>query len=46
MRPYAELLGYDDQVALLERTLDEEEQTDELLTRLAESHVNEEAFSS
>lgn len=46
VRTYAELLGHDDQVALLERTLDEEEQTDELLTRLAESHVNEEAFSS
>jgi ferritin-like metal-binding protein YciE len=46
VRTYAELLGFDDQVALLERTLDEEEQTDELLTRLAESHVNEEAFSS
>lgn len=46
VRTYAELLGHDGQVALLERTLDEEEQTDELLTRLAESHVNEEAFSS
>jgi ferritin-like metal-binding protein YciE len=46
VRTYAELLGHDDQVALLDRTLDEEEQTDELLTRLAESHVNEEAFSS
>ena len=46
VRTYAELLGHDDQVALLERTLDEEEQADELLTRLAETHVNEEAFSS
>jgi ferritin-like metal-binding protein YciE len=45
VRTYAELLGHDEQMTLLERTLDEEEQTDELLTRLAESHVNEEAFS-
>jgi ferritin-like metal-binding protein YciE len=45
VRTYAELLGHDEHTTLLERTLDEEEQTDELLTRLAESHVNEEAFS-
>lgn len=45
VRTYAELLGHDGHMTLLERTLDEEEQTDELLTRLAESHVNEEAFS-
>jgi len=45
VRTYAELLGHDEHMTLLERTLDEEEQTDELLTRLAESHVNEEAFS-
>jgi ferritin-like metal-binding protein YciE len=45
VRTYAELLGHDEQMTLLERTLDEEEQADELLTRLAESHVNEEAFS-
>ena len=44
-RTYAELLGRDEHVTLLERTLDEEEETDELLTRLAESHVNEEAIS-
>lgn len=45
VRTYAELLGRDEHVTLLERTLDEEEETDELLTRLAESHVNEEAIS-
>lgn len=45
VRTYAELLGRDEHAALLERTLDEEEETDELLTRLAESHVNEEAVS-
>lgn len=44
VRTYAELLGKDDHVTLLERTLQEEEQTDELLTELAESHVNEEAL--
>lgn len=46
VRTYAELLGRDEHVTLLERTLDEEEETDELLSRLAESHVNEEAFSA
>ena len=45
VRTYAELLGKDDHVSLLERTLQEEEQTDELLTELAESHVNEEALA-
>ncbi|HEV2844798.1 MAG TPA: ferritin-like domain-containing protein [Thermoanaerobaculia bacterium] len=44
VRTYAELLGKDDHVTLLERTLQEEEQADELLTELAESHVNEEAL--
>ncbi len=44
VRTYAELLGKDDHVSLLERTLQEEEQADELLTELAESHVNEEAL--
>jgi ferritin-like metal-binding protein YciE len=45
VRTYAELLGKDDHVSLLERTLQEEEQADELLTELAESHVNEEALA-
>ena len=44
VRTYAELLGKDDHVSLLERTLQEEEETDECLTELAESHVNEEAL--
>jgi ferritin-like metal-binding protein YciE len=44
VRTYAELLGKDDHVTLLERTLQEEEQADEMLTELAESHVNEEAL--
>lgn len=44
VRTYAELLGKDDHVSLLERTLQEEEETDERLTELAESHVNEEAL--
>ncbi|HKI02787.1 MAG TPA: ferritin-like domain-containing protein [Thermoanaerobaculia bacterium] len=44
VRTYAELLGKDDHVTLLERTLQDEEETDERLTELAESHVNEEAL--
>ncbi|MFL6293486.1 MAG: ferritin-like domain-containing protein [Thermoanaerobaculia bacterium] len=44
VRTYAELLGKNDHVSLLERTLQEEEETDERLTELAESHVNEEAL--
>lgn len=44
VRTYAELLGHDEHVTLLERTLNEEEETDERLTMLAESHVNEEAL--
>ncbi|HYO13297.1 MAG TPA: ferritin-like domain-containing protein [Thermoanaerobaculia bacterium] len=44
VRTYAELLGRDEHVSLLERTLQEEEDTDERLTQLAESHVNEEAL--
>lgn len=46
VRTYAELLGKDLHVSLLERTLQEEEMTDERLTELAESHVNEEAMAS
>jgi ferritin-like metal-binding protein YciE len=44
VRTYAELLGKEDHVTLLERTLQEEEETDERLTELAENHVNEEAL--
>jgi len=43
VRTYAEMLGKDDHVTLLERTLQEEEQADEMLTELAESHINQEA---
>ena len=45
VRTYAELLGKDEHVSLLERTLQEEEETDERLTELAESCVNEEALA-
>ncbi len=43
VRTYAEMLGKTEHVSLLERTLQEEEQTDERLTELAESHINVEA---
>lgn len=46
VRTYAELLGKDQHVSLLERTLQEEEMTDERLTELAESYVNEEAMAT
>jgi ferritin-like metal-binding protein YciE len=42
-RTYARQLGFDKHVELLERTLDEESQTDERLTKLAESRVNTDA---
>jgi ferritin-like metal-binding protein YciE len=44
VRTYAELLGDEQAVRLLERTLQEEEDTDERLTEIAESTVNEEAL--
>jgi len=44
VRTYAELLGYDKHVTLLEKTLNEEQETDEKLTDLAESHINQEAM--
>jgi ferritin-like metal-binding protein YciE len=43
VRTYAEMLGKTQHVSLLERTLQEEQQTDERLTELAESHINLEA---
>jgi ferritin-like metal-binding protein YciE len=43
MRAWAQQLGMDDIVELLESTLSEEKETDELLTELAESGANEEA---
>jgi ferritin-like metal-binding protein YciE len=44
VRTWARLLGRDDQAALLQQTLDEEGETDKLLTSLAEA-VNIEAVS-
>ncbi|HEX2254038.1 MAG TPA: DUF892 family protein [Thermoanaerobaculia bacterium] len=43
LRTYARTLGYDDQAELLQQTLDEEGETDELLTQLAESGLNQQA---
>ena len=42
-RTFAELLGEDEAASLLQQTLDEEAETDEKLTRLAESAVNPQA---
>jgi len=43
VRTWAEQLGLDEAVDLLQQTLDEEKETDEKLTELAKSAVNEEA---
>jgi ferritin-like metal-binding protein YciE len=43
VRTYAEMLGHAQHVTLLERTLKEEEMADEKLSKLAESHINQEA---
>ena len=43
LRTYAQLLGENDVVALLEETLQEEKATDEKLTALAEAGINEAA---
>jgi ferritin-like metal-binding protein YciE len=43
LRTFARTLGYDDQAELLQQTLDEEGETDELLTQLAESGLNQQA---
>jgi ferritin-like metal-binding protein YciE len=40
VRTWARLLGYESQAVLLQRTLDEEEATDKLLTQIAESAIN------
>lgn len=45
LRTWAEELGHDEAVELLQATLDEEEATDQALTKLAESAVNQEAQS-
>jgi ferritin-like metal-binding protein YciE len=41
---YAQSLGYPEAKTLLQQTLSEEEQTNELLTRIAESSVNKQAM--
>ena len=43
LRTFAQLLGHRDAASLLEQTLNEEKETDEKLTELAESVVNDEA---
>ncbi len=43
LRTWAEELGLDEAVTLLQQTLDEEEATDDALTALAEGVVNQEA---
>ena len=43
LRTWAEELGLDDAVPLLQETLDEEEATDEALTEIAKTAVNQEA---
>ena len=45
-RTYAQLLGFDDAADTLQKTLDEEADTDESLTRLAVNLVNPEALAS
>jgi ferritin-like metal-binding protein YciE len=46
VRTYAESLGHSEAAKLLQRTLDEEGDTDKLLTKIAESHVNAMAESA
>lgn len=43
VRTWANLLGYEDHAELLQQTLDEERDTDDVLTELAESLINVEA---
>lgn len=43
LRAWAEELGLDDAAQLLQATLDEEEATDETLTKIAESAINQDA---
>ncbi len=43
LRTYAKQLGLQEHANLLQRTLDEEGETDKLLTRIAESRVNRDA---
>jgi ferritin-like metal-binding protein YciE len=43
LRTLANKMGHDEAAQLLQQTLDEEKETDVLLTQLAESSINEEA---
>jgi ferritin-like metal-binding protein YciE len=43
LRTWAEELGLNDAVSLMQQTLDEEKATDEALTKIAENVVNQEA---
>jgi ferritin-like metal-binding protein YciE len=45
LRTYAQLLGLEQAVQLLQQTLEEEEATDKILTELGESGINEAAAS-
>jgi ferritin-like metal-binding protein YciE len=45
VRTFANLLGKDDEAKLLQATLDEESEANEILSQLAEGIVNEEALS-
>jgi ferritin-like metal-binding protein YciE len=45
VRTWAEQLGFDEHVTLLQQTLDEEKDTDRLLTQIAESSLNPAAES-
>ena len=45
VRTFANLLGQDDAARLLQSTLDEESETNEILNRLAETVVNQEALT-
>ena len=46
LRTWAEELGLNDAVSLLQETLDEEKATDQALTKIAESVVNQEAAAA
>ena len=43
VRTWARMLGYEGQAALLQQTLDEEKETDLLLTDIAENQINMDA---
>ena len=43
---YARRLGFEDQARLLQKTLQEEKESDKKLTNIADSYINEEAKSA